>query len=150
VGQPVTCARRRRAIVDPGCSFRVENVCAYNRIPRGSRVRHRAHAIDAVLDGRKGTVWGYPCEAGQFPWWGPQDTIRRGRTKDKAGGKGQDDVARRVVCLVECYLVRGVFVASPRVPLLNQPEAKVLLPLCTVHTLFHLLSLIQTGVHGTS
>lgn len=33
VGQSVIWARRRRAIVDPGCSVRVGDVCAYSRIP---------------------------------------------------------------------------------------------------------------------
>jgi predicted PhzF superfamily epimerase YddE/YHI9 len=63
VGQPVTCARRRRDIVSPGCSFRVENVCAFYRIPREPCVLHRAHVV-AVLDVHEGTVLDDQCEAG--------------------------------------------------------------------------------------
>ena len=70
-GQSVLCARRCRAIVGARRSFRVEDVCASCRHSRGPSVRHRAHIVDAVLDGRNGAVRGGECEAGQFSWWGP-------------------------------------------------------------------------------
>ena len=81
-GESVLCECRHRAIVGPWSNVRVEDVRASCRRPRGPCMWHCAHFGDALLDGNKGAVWGGQCEVGQFSWRGPEDTIRRDRTKD--------------------------------------------------------------------